>query len=129
MGEPGIEDGALASYVDGSWTQTVASSPWVGIDDETSDQKDGAQIALNQLSAFSPSDPGTQMSATLDLMADTAGVLNLSLGTSVEASSLFRFGSASPTSPFTVTIVPEPTTATLLGLGLLGLGALRRRER
>lgn len=125
-GSSGAPDGSLASYVPGSWVQTVPSG-WIGNSDETVYQRDGAQTVLNMVN-LGQVPPGTQIGATLDLVADAVGVLELSLGSHPETPVPLHFGSVVVPPELTVTIVPEPTTALLLGLGLLALGARRRRR-
>lgn len=75
------------------------------------------------LSPFAP-DPAIII-GTLTIPTLAAGVLTLSTGVN---NPVEWFGAAAP-APVTVTIVPEPTTASLVGLGLLGLGAWRRQRR
>jgi hypothetical protein len=84
------------------------------------------KTAFDQIS-FVGHDPGTTIRSTLTFLAVAPGVATFTLGSDPEGLYLFAFSFAAPGNSVSVTIVPEPTTATLLGVGLIGLAAIRRR--
>jgi hypothetical protein len=104
----------------------VAVPPWI-----TNPNRSGADLltwktAFDGLSAFQASNPGTGLSSTVTFTALAPGVAEFILGAG--APFFFDFGTAAPGASASVTIVPEPTTAVLLALGLVPLG-LRSRSR
>jgi hypothetical protein len=87
-------------------------------------------ISQSLFSAFAPDDPQTLV-GTLVLEASALGSLGL-----VVASAAYLGGGITGPSSVTVgsnfasaAVVPEPTTAAMLGLGLLGLSVAGRRRR
>ena len=84
--------------------------------------------ALNQLAGLMALAPDTTFSSTVVLTATGAGTVSLSFeGMSGGPTQLDFFGLSSG-SGGSFTIVPEPTTAGLLGLGLLSLAVASRRR-
>ena len=87
----------------------------------------GFQLAFSA-QAFAFPHTGTAIGATLTFSADAPGLATFTISVSPPASVQFDFGTATPGNSVAVTIVPEPSTAALLGLGVLGLALTRRRR-
>jgi len=127
-------DGGLVNL--GTVTQTAASGPFGKFTVGTTPSLDNGgagsfQFMFNQTSG-APQDatnfPGTVAIGTL--IAQAVGIVNLSWETTLASDALDFFGlTNAPGTSFTI-VVPEPTTAGLLGLGLIGLvlGGRRRRS-
>lgn len=93
---------------------------------------DGEAELLNQIAGLSPQANGLGVStATATLVAEAAGIVTVSF---LDASTFggdvdyFDVQLASQTTGTSFTIVPEPTVATLIGLGLVGLAVGGRRR-
>ena len=82
--------------------------------------------ALNQVAGLSPLPADTHFSATIVLSAGSPGVVNVDWNRTPGANLLDFYGANGTGETFT--IVPEPTTAGLLGLGLLSLAVAGRRR-
>lgn len=87
----------------------------------------GFRLAFDAINIAS-NDPGTGFGATLTFSANAPGVATFTIGGNPNNGIQLDFGTATPGASVSVTIVPEPTTAALLGIGLLGF-ALRSRRR
>jgi hypothetical protein len=88
----------------------------------------GGCTVVNQLLGPSPGPVDQLLTATLTLHATALGTVNVTFDSSGGPNTLDFFGitSAGGTS---FTIVPEPTTAALLGLGIAGLTIAGRRRK
>jgi hypothetical protein len=88
----------------------------------------GFRLAFDALNCCG-SDPGTGFGATLTFSANAPGSATFTIGGNPNNAISFDFGTAAPGASVTVTIVPEPTTAALLLLGVFGLTLARRQIR
>lgn len=82
------------------------------------------QTVFNQLGGVSPFPVDQLQIATATLVASNIGTVNVTWNGNLD---FFGVGGAATGTTFN--IVPEPTTAALLGLGLFGLAVAGRRER
>ena len=108
-------------------TSFGGSLPWIAGALFTDFPNNATVDAFNQAGGTVATTPDGPLSAVVTLTADAAGVANFSWLTNAGNESLNFFGltNAAGTS---VLIVPEPTTAALLGMGLLGLAVAGRRR-
>jgi hypothetical protein len=83
------------------------------------------KTAFDQLK-FTGIDPGTAIGSTMTFLAVGPGVATFTLG-SPAGTYPFQFATATPGNSVSVSIVPEPATATLLCVGLFALAVTRRR--
>jgi hypothetical protein len=109
-----------------SASQVLGGPGWVaGV--LTPSDSPGFKKSLDQLSVPAARDPGTSITGTLTFQATGSGLASFTVGSNPSfPGDPFSFGTALPGASVSVTIVPEPTTAALLGCGLLGLAARRR---
>ena len=86
----------------------------------------GFADALNQIAGTSPLPADGLFMAQILLTAGSPGTVNTSFNVTPGANALNFYGGGGQGGSFT--IVPEPTTAGLLGLGLLSLAVAGRRR-
>ena len=109
---------------DQAWSQTIPAG-WIGPPTDFLSLP-GFQLAFDG-QAFAFPHTGTTIGATLTFSADAPGLASFTISGSPPASVDFEFGTATPGASVSVTIVPEPTTAALLGLGVLAVALKARR--
>jgi hypothetical protein len=85
----------------------------------------GYRLAFDAIN-FVGGDPGTGFGATLTFSFDAVGIATFTIGGNPTHAIPFDFGTAPPGASVTVGVVPEPTTAALLAVGLFGLAASYR---
>ena len=85
------------------------------------------QDSFNQTPGATPFAADQLLVATMSFHADVAGVANFNWRTLAGNEQLNFFGLTNANG-HSVTIVPEPTTAALLGIGLFGLAVAGRRR-
>jgi hypothetical protein len=85
---------------------------------------------MNQLSAFglSPAPASNLLVATVSFLATTVGTTNVNWETNPGTGFQLDFFGLTNATGTSFEVVPEPTTAALLGLGLLGLAVTGRRR-
>jgi hypothetical protein len=121
-------DGDLADHSGSSQiglTSNGGAIPWVVL---TLFGGDGFADAFSQVAGLSPFIPDQSLSATVLLLAMAPGTLDVQWDLGPSSSQLRFFGLTNAPGA-TVTIVPEPTTALLLAVGLLALGLPDARRR
>ncbi len=123
-----LYDAALTEGVSGSQVPHVimmanASAGFAGI------EFDGQAVSLNQVFGLSPQTMNASPTiGTTTLIAEAAGTVNVNYYIdSTNANTLNYFGITSQPG-ISFLIVPEPTTAALIGLGLVGLVLGGRRR-
>ena len=124
---PGIADGYGYIFTDGSYTQTEKTA---GIADKT----DGSTSSRVIREIITWNDDAQKFVATIYVDGDVAGTQDLGSSYTLNKISVASAGNnnewqSQPSfSNMQLTVVPEPTTATLSLLALMGLAARRRRK-
>jgi len=126
-----FDNPAVAAIATGAPTQNTllafGSVPWVAsglLCDSSSCQM------MNQLSAFgtNPAPASNLLVATVSFVATAPGSSSVSWDTNLAGGFQLAFFGLSDAPGTTINVIPEPTTAALLGLGLLGLAISGRRR-
>jgi len=130
-----LYDSPLASYVSSNQQPltTMFGSTWTqgaltgGIDA----QGRGFADAFNQTFSVNPGDAANPLIATATLLAESAGVLDLTWQTEGDPNLVLSFFSLSDAPGTNVTIIPipEPSTLGLLAMGAVLMAAAARRGR
>jgi len=123
LGGPAAVDAASASQ---STLLALGIAPWTT---SATDCGTSSCDMMNQISAFgtTPSGSTVLLTSTVSFIAGSPGTTNATWSTAIDGFQLDFFGITN--SPgVTITVVPEPTTAALLGLGLFGLAVAGRRR-
>lgn len=123
-------DQVLTSVTSQSQTQLTSFAgnlPWTNGVLQLDNPNPGTADAFNALFGTGTGTPDQLAVSVITLTADAAGTANFSWLTNAGAESLDFFGLTNAAGA-SVLIVPEPTTAALLGMGLLGLAVAGRRR-
>jgi hypothetical protein len=126
-----VNYGGLVS-ADGGQSQSMLTSfgggvPWIVGALFVDNPNVGTQDSFNQTPGVTPFTVDQALTAVMTFTANAAGVASFSWLINAGLESLNFFGLTNAAGE-TVTIVPEPTTAALLGIGLFGLAVAGRRR-
>ena len=109
---------SVVGTVQGTWLPTIVNN-----------SGDGFSYAFNQTSGSAQAAINPTDTTVITLIADAIGTSTVTWGgSSLDFFGIYQYPITDPSTGASFSIIPEPTTATLIGLGLFGLALGGRRR-